>query len=83
MRPLQRNSGAVPFVPASDNITAFRQFSFSQEFPYPGKRGLQTSIATTDVEAGRWTYEATRRRLVADLKTAFGKVGKELGLISG
>ena len=62
---------AVPFVPAADNITAFRQFSFSQEIPYPGKRGLQTSIATTDVDTVRWNYEATRRRLVSDLKSAY------------
>ncbi len=62
---------AVPFVPPSTNPFAFRQFSFSQEFPYPGKRGLQTSVATTEVDTARWNYEATRRRLVSDLKTAY------------
>ncbi len=61
----------IPFVPSSTNPFAFRQFSFSQEFPYPGKRGLQTDIARTDVDTARWNYEATRRRLIADLKTAY------------
>ncbi len=62
---------AVPFIPAGDNVTAYRQFSFSQEFPYPGKRGLQTRIANTEVDTSRWNYEATRRRLVSDVKTSY------------
>lgn len=61
----------APFIPSSTNPFAFTQFSFSQEFPYPGKRALQTRIATTDVDTARWSYEAARRRLVSELKTAY------------
>jgi outer membrane protein TolC len=62
---------AVPFFPPGDSPLAFRQFSFSQEFPFPGKRGLRTRIASTEADAARWNYEATRRRLVSDLKSAY------------
>ncbi len=61
----------VPVFPPATSFLAYRQLSFSQEFPYPGKRGLQTRIASTDVDAARWDYEASRRRLVSDLKTAY------------
>lgn len=60
-----------PYFPSDNPEDSFRQFSFAQEFPYPGKRSLKTQIATTESEARRWTYESTRRRLVADLKTAY------------
>jgi cobalt-zinc-cadmium efflux system outer membrane protein len=62
---------AVPFFPPGDSPQAFRQFSFSQELPFPGKRALRTQVASTDVDAVRWSYEATRRRLVSDLKSAY------------
>ncbi len=60
-----------PFFPSSDPEDSFRQFGVSQEFPYPGKRSLRTSIAKTEADAERWNFEATRRRLVADLKGAY------------
>ena len=62
---------AVPFFPPGDSPLAFRQFSFSQELPFPGKRELRTRIASTEADTARWNYEATRRRLVSDLKTAY------------
>jgi outer membrane protein TolC len=60
-----------PFVPASSTPDAFRMFSIAQEFPYPGKRGLRTSIASADADAERFNYEDRRRALVADLKTTY------------
>lgn len=60
-----------PFFPSAGNPDSFRQFGASQEFPYPGKLALRTRIATTEVDAERWNYEATRRRLVAELKALF------------
>lgn len=60
-----------PFFPASATPNAFRSLSFSQEFPFPGKRALRTSVAAADVDAERWSYEDTRRRLIADLKAAY------------
>ena len=60
-----------PFFPSASAPGSFRQFGVSQEVPFPGKLGLKTRVATTDADAVRWDYETTRRRLVADLKTAY------------
>jgi outer membrane protein TolC len=60
-----------PFFPSASAPGSFRQFGVSQEIPFPGKLGLKTRVATTDADAVRWDYETTRRRLVADLKTAY------------
>lgn len=61
----------VPFVPSASTSNAFRQFSIAQEIPYPGKLGLRSRVAASEANAERWTFEATRRRLVAELKTAY------------
>lgn len=60
-----------PFFPSSNPEDSFRQFAASQEFPYPGKLSLRTKIASTEAAAERWNFESTRRRLVADLKSAY------------
>lgn len=60
-----------PFLPSASAPGSFRQFGFAQEIPFPGKLGLKSRIAETEAEAVRWDYETTRRRLVADLKTAY------------
>lgn len=60
-----------PFFPSSSASGSFRQFGLSQEIPFPGKLGLKSRVAATEAEAARWDYEATRRRLVADLKAAY------------
>ena len=61
----------APFFLAPDADDSFRMFAVSQEFPYPGKRSLKTSIATTEADAERWNFESTRRRLVSELKSAY------------
>jgi outer membrane protein TolC len=61
----------IPFVPSGSNPFSFRQFGLSQEFPYPGKQSLRTKIAVSESDAQRWTYETTRRRLIADLKSTY------------
>ena len=60
-----------PLFPSASAPGSFRQFGFSQEIPYPGKLGLKSRVAATEVEAERWNAETTRRRLVADLKAAY------------
>jgi cobalt-zinc-cadmium efflux system outer membrane protein len=60
-----------PFFPSAAVANAFQEFGASQEFPYPGKRALRSRIAATEAEAERWNYEDLRRRLVAELKTAY------------
>lgn len=62
---------AFPFLPTAHPGDSFRQFGASQEFPYPGKLSLRTKIAVSESEAQRWSYETTRRRLIAELKSAY------------
>ncbi|HEY3381604.1 MAG TPA: TolC family protein [Vicinamibacterales bacterium] len=62
---------SVPFFPSGSTPNAFRQFTVTQEIPYPGKLGLRSQVAATEVTAERWNFEATRRRLIADLKSAY------------
>lgn len=61
----------APFLLNADADNSFRMFGVSQEFPYPGKRLLKTNIASTEARAERWNFESTRRRLVAELKSAY------------
>ena len=60
-----------PLFPSASAPGSFRQFGLSQEIPYPGKLGLKSRVAATEAEAERWNSETTRRRLIADLKTAY------------
>jgi len=46
-------------------------FSFLQEFPFPGKLSLKEQIAKEEAQAQEKSYEATRRRVIADLKEAY------------
>lgn len=62
---------SLPFLPTDDPSDGFRQVSAQQEFPYPGKLSLRTKIAVSESDAQRWTYETARRRLVAELKSAY------------
>ncbi len=60
-----------PFVPSPSPPGGFQRFAATQDVPFPGKRGLRTRIASIGADAERWNYEATRRRLVAELKDAY------------
>lgn len=60
-----------PFFPSSSAPGSFRQFGLSQEIPYPGKLGLKSRVAATEADAERWNAEDVRKRLIADLKTAY------------
>jgi outer membrane protein TolC len=46
-------------------------FSFSQEFPFPGKLSLREQVAKEEAQAQEKLYEATSRRVIADLKEAY------------
>lgn len=46
-------------------------FSFTQEIPFPGKLSLREKIATDEAKAQEQMYEATLRRIMADLKEAY------------
>src|SRR5438045_3567065 len=67
------------FFPSAGTPNGFRQFGLAQEFPYPGKRALRTTIASIDADAERWSFEDRRRRLVADLKETYLEYAFVLG----
>jgi cobalt-zinc-cadmium efflux system outer membrane protein len=46
-------------------------FSFSQEFPFPGKLSLREQIAKEEAQAQGKLYETTSRKVIADLKEAY------------
>jgi len=46
----------------------------SQEFPFPGKRGLRRQIALKEAEADYHEYEVARLRVVAQLKQAYHRL---------
>jgi len=62
---------SAPFFPSGSTPNAFRQFSVTQEIPFPGKLALRSRVAATEATAERWNFEATRRRLIAELKATF------------
>jgi outer membrane protein, heavy metal efflux system len=51
--------------------TAAIGFMVTQEFPYPGKRGLRSAIAARDAEAEFQRYQETELSVVSRLKQAY------------
>ena len=60
-----------PFYPSTDTPFGRWQFGVTQEIPYPGKLTIRTRIAAAAAEGARWTVEARRVQLVAELKAAY------------
>jgi outer membrane protein, heavy metal efflux system len=61
----------TPFSVQTGDPSSYRGITAMQMVPYPGKLGLQGKIADREAEAAYWDYESVRRRVVADLKTAY------------
>ncbi|MFB3815594.1 MAG: TolC family protein [Terriglobales bacterium] len=61
----------VPFKVQRGDPSSYRSFQAMQEIPLGGKRGLRAEIAEKESDAAWWEYEDARRRLVADVKTAY------------
>jgi cobalt-zinc-cadmium efflux system outer membrane protein len=61
----------TPFSVQTADPSSYRAVSASQMLPYPGKLKLQGKIADREAEAAYWDYESVRRRVVADVKTAY------------
>ncbi len=61
----------TPFSVQDKDPSSYRGITAMEEFPYPGKLKLRGQIADREAESARWDYEATRRAVVADLKTAY------------
>jgi outer membrane protein TolC len=60
-----------PFAGYTNSDFAYLGLGISQEFPYPGKRGLQSDIARRDAEIARESYEAVRRSVRAGVKETY------------
>jgi outer membrane protein TolC len=65
------NGNLAPFSVQEGDPSSYRGIAVSQQLPYPGKLKLRGQIAAKDVDAAQWDYEAVRRRIVADVKTAY------------
>ncbi len=61
----------TPFSVQQGDPSSYRGVGVMQSLPYPGKLKLRGQIASKDVDAAQWDYEAVRRRLVADVKAAY------------
>jgi len=60
-----------PFSVQRNDPSSYRSLSVVQEIPFPGKLKLRGQVADREAEAARWEYEATRRRLIAEVKLAY------------
>lgn len=61
----------TPFSVQTGDPSSYRGITAMQMLPYPGKLSLQGKIADREAEAAYWDYENVRRRIVADVKTAY------------
>lgn len=61
----------VPFKLQRGDPSSARMISPAQQFPYPGKLRLRADLADKEARAAYWDYEEVRRKLVADVKTAY------------
>jgi outer membrane protein, heavy metal efflux system len=61
----------APFSVQEGDPSSNRAITASQSLPYPGKLKLRGEIADREAEAAWWDYEAARRKLVADVKSAY------------
>lgn len=63
----------APFRTMSGDASSYRGVTVSEQFPYPGKRKLQSAVAASDVDAARADCESVRRRTVLEVKIAFAE----------
>jgi outer membrane protein TolC len=61
----------APFDVMKGDDSSYRGLSVSEQFPYPGKLKLRGEIATKEAEAAQADYEAIRRRVAAQVKSAY------------
>ena len=61
----------TPFTVQHLDPSSYRGISAMQDLPYPGKLALRGQIAQKDVEAEKWSLEAARRLVRAEVKSAY------------
>lgn len=62
---------ATPFKVMGDDPSSYRGVQAMQAIPFPGKLALRGQIADKDAQAAEWEYEAVRRSVTADVKSAY------------
>lgn len=63
--------GDVPYFPPASSPGAWREFTISQELPYPGKLSLRSRLASSDTDVARLAAEDVRLERIAELKTMY------------
>jgi outer membrane protein TolC len=61
----------APFTVQSGDPSSYRSVTASQQLLYPGKLKLRGEIASKEADAAVADYEAARRRVISDVKTAY------------
>jgi outer membrane protein TolC len=61
----------VPFEVQKGDPSSYRGLSAMQQIPLGGKLGLRGKVAAREGDAASWEAEITRRRVVAEVKTAY------------
>lgn len=61
----------TPFSVQKGDPSSYRSVTATQQLLYPGKLKLRGEIASKEADAARWDYEAARRRVTADVKSAY------------
>lgn len=65
------NGNPLPGAGLGKEPTSNIGFSFTQDFPYPGKRRLQGEISSKDADAELEQYHAAQRRVILRLSEAY------------
>ncbi len=60
-----------PFSVQKGDPASYRAVTASQMLPFFGKRGLRRGIAGKEADASQWDLEGVRRRVTAEVKTAY------------
>lgn len=63
--------GLRPFDVMRGDPSSFRSLGAMQQIPFPGKLKLRAQVADRAAEATWWEYEQIRRRVIAEVKTAY------------
>lgn len=61
----------APFSVMSGDNSSYRSVTITEQFPYPGKLKLRGQIASKEAEAAQADYEAIRRKVIAEARTAY------------
>lgn len=75
----------APFYVQRDDPSSGRSISITQDLPFPGKRALKGRVASSEADAEWWSFEQTRRNVVAEVKDAYFDlyyITKALGVVT-